>query len=157
MITGQITEQEFIGAHYLHRRQLAARIKLVALLVFALGLVLYVAVSNRWGVILMCAALGGLLGEFVQNKFILPAKLRRLYAQVRGRVDITYSWDGEKLFFATERAKGARPWADFPKAKENDELLLLYINDVLFEIISKRWFGDARALDDFRAHLHFVS
>ena len=51
----------------------------------------------------------------------------------------------------------ARSWSDFLKAKENDELILLYINNVRYEIIAKRWFGDASGLNTFRAHLKFVN
>jgi hypothetical protein len=157
MITGQITEKEYIAAHTLHRRKMQSLVRQITIIVFIIGIVLFFAFSARLGAVLICAALGGLLGEFIQNRFILPAKLRRLYAQVRGRADVTYSWDEEKLFLTSEKGQAARSWGDFLKAKENDELILLYINDALYEIIAKRWFRDASDLNTFRAHLKFVS
>lgn len=157
MIIGQVTEKEYIAAHTLHCRKTQSLLKRITLIVFIIGIVLFFALSAKFGLVLICAALGGLLGEFIQNRFILPSKLRRLYAQIRGRVDVTYSWDGEKLFLSSEHGQAARSWGDFLKAKENDELILLYINDVRYEIIAKRWFGDASDLNTFRAHLKFVN
>lgn len=157
MIIGQVTETEYIAAHRLHRRKMQSVVKQITLTVFIVGIVLFFAFSARSGVVLMCAALGGLLGEFIQSRFILPSKLRRLYSQVRGRVDVTYSWDKEKLFLTSEHGQAARSWTDFLKAKESDELILLYINDALYEIVAKRWFGDASDLSTFREHLKFVS
>jgi len=157
MITGQVTEKEYIAAHTLHRRKMQFLVKKLTLIAFIIGIVLFFAFSARLGAVLVCAALGGLLGEIIQSRFILPSKLRQLYAQVRGRVDVTYSWDEEKLFLTSEHGQAARSWTDFLKAKESDELILLYINDALYEIIAKRWFGDASDLNAFRAHLKFVS
>jgi len=156
MIIGQLTEKEYIAAHTLHRRKTQSLLQRITLIVIIIGIILFFALSAKLGVLLICAALGGLLGEFIQNRFILPSKLRRLYAQIRGRADVTYSWDAENLFLSSEHGHAARSWSDFLKAKENDELILLYINDVRYEIIAKRWFGDASNLNTFRARLKFV-
>jgi hypothetical protein len=157
MIIGQVTEKEYIAAHTLHRRKMQSLVKQITLIVFIIGIFLFFAFAPRWGVALICSALGGLLGEFIQSRFILPSKLRRLYSQVRGRADVTYSWDDEKLFLTSEYGQAARSWTDFLKAKESDELILLYINDALYEIIAKRWFRDASDLNTFREHLKFFS
>jgi hypothetical protein len=157
MIIGQVTEKEYIAAHKLHHRKIKSLIQQITLIVFVIGIVLFFAFWARSGIVLICAALGGLLGEFVQSRFVLPSKLRRLYAQIRGRADVTYSWDDEKIFLTSEHGQVARSWTDFLKAKENDELILLYINDALYEIIAKRWFVDASDLHTFREHLKFVS
>ena len=113
MITGQVTEKEYVAAHTLHCRKIQSLVKQLTLIVFVIGIVLFFAFSARLGVTLVCAALGGLLGEFIQTRFILASKLRRLYAQVRRRVDVTYSWDGEKLFLFSEHGQMARSWSDF--------------------------------------------
>lgn len=156
MVTGQVTEQEYVAAHALHRRRLQTLIKRISLGAIILGAVALFTFPTKTGFLLVCAALGGLLGEFIQSRFILPARLRRLYAQVRGRVDITLDWNEEKLFLTSEYGHAARPWTDFVKAKESKDLILLYINGALFEIIAKRWFSDDADLRSFRSHLHFV-
>jgi hypothetical protein len=156
MITGQVTEQEYIVAHTLARRKLVSVINWGALMACLIGAVLVFTYSFKAGFLLLCAAVGGFLGEFIQSRFIIPARLRRLYAQVRGRVDLTYSWDDEKLFLSSSHGHAARAWTDFTKAKENDEVILLYFNDAFYEIIAKRWFANASDLAAFRTHLSFV-
>lgn len=156
MIIGQVTEQEYIAANMLHRRSFQSLLKRVALVVFIVGIALFFAYSKRLGFLLVCAVLGSLIGEFIQSRFILRPKLRRLYAQVRGRVAVSYSWDEEKLFLTSEHGHAARSWSDFVKAKENDELILLYFNNELYQIIAKHWFRDASDLHAFRTHFHFV-
>jgi hypothetical protein len=156
MVTGQITEKEYIAAHILHYRKEQFLVNQIAFIVFIIGSFLFFAVSATLGGSLIGAALGGLLIGMIQRRIIYPPKLRRLYAQVRGRVDVTYSWDDEKLFVTSERGQEVRSWTDFLKAKENNELILLYFNDALYEIIAKRWFSEASDLSAFRAHLTFV-
>lgn len=156
MVVGQITENEYIAAHILHRRAMQSLVNRITLIMFIVGIASFFAFSARLGLVLVFAALGGLLGECIQSRLIMPARLRRRYAQMRGRVDVTYAWNEEKLFLTSERGQVARSWTDFIKAKENDELVLLYINDALYEIIAKRWFGDAGDLDKFRGHVTFA-
>lgn len=156
MITGQVTEQEYITANRLARRKIVSIINWAVLMACVIGAVLMFTYSFRAGFLLLCAAVGGFLGEFIQRRFIIPARLRRLYSQIRGRVDLTYSWDDEKLFLSSSHGNAARAWTDFRKAKENDEVILLYFNDALYEIIAKRWFTNASDLAAFRTHLSFV-
>jgi hypothetical protein len=157
MVTGQITEQEFVAAYTLHRRKTVFLIKLIAGIAFMIGLAILFFSPSRAGVLFVFCALGSLLGEFVQDRFFLRPRLRRLYAQTRGRVDLTYSWDNQNLFLSSAHGQAARPWSDFLKARESEQLILLYLNDVVFEMIAKRWFGNAGDLAAFRAHLKFVS
>jgi hypothetical protein len=122
MITGQVTEQEYVSAHRLHRRRMVAALNLAMIVAAALGIALAFTASRKWGMVLLFGGIGGLFGEFVQDRIFLPSKLRRLYV----------------------------------KARENGDVMLLYVNDALFEIVAKRWFGNAGDLDDFRRHLRFV-
>jgi hypothetical protein len=157
MVTGQITEQEFVAAHILHRRKTVFFIKLIAGIAIIIGLAISLISPSKTGALFVFGALGSLLGEFIQDRFFLRPKLRRLYAQIKGRVDLTYSWDDKKLFLSSAYGQAARPWSDFLKARESGELILLYFNDALFEIVAKRWFADAGDLDAFRSRLKFVS
>lgn len=156
MITGQVSEKDYISAHRLHRGRMAAALYRAMLVAVAAGLALAFTVSQKWGMVLLFGGIGGLFGEFAQDRIYLPARLRRLYAQVKGRVDVSYSWNDELLFVTSERGNGQRAWNDFLKARENVDVILLYVNDALFEIVSKRWFRDAGDLQDFRRHLRFV-
>ena len=157
MVTGQITEQEFVAAYSLHRRKTVFFIKLIAGIAIIIGIATLFFSPGKAGLLMVFCALGGLLGEFIQDRLFLPPKLRRLYAQARGRVDLKYAWDDQKLFLSSAHGQAARPWSDFLKARESGELILLYFNDEAFEIVAKRWFADADDLGSFRSHLTFVS
>src|ERR1043165_6510029 len=111
-------------------------------ILFVVGVVAYLLTSKMWAMIIAGGGVGGLIGEFFQSRIQIPARLRRLFSQTQGHVDLTYSWDDDKLFLNSDRGQAARPWSDFPKARENGEVILLYYNDALFEIISKQWFRD---------------
>lgn len=156
MISGQISEHEYIAAHKLHRKRAASAIAAATAAVAVLGFILFFVASRKWGVVLIVGAIGGFIGEAIQNRFFLPSKLRRLYAQIKNRTDVTYAWDHEKLMLISPRGHAERPWSEFLKARENDEVILLYYNDALYEIVSKRWFGDQNDLDTFKSRLHFV-
>lgn len=123
----------------------------------ALGIVIFLAASKKWGVVLTVGGTGGLIGEFIQSRLFLPRKLRHIFLQTKGRTDLTYTWNAEKLIFQSGHGNAERPWGDFLKAKENDQVFILYYNDALFEIISKRWFHDRQQIDDFRQNLKIVN
>ena len=152
MITGQVSVDEFISAHHLHRKKSVLVADTIAVLVFITGVIVFFTTSKHWGMILVEAGIGGLIGEFVQRLVFVPWKLRRLYAQVKNRSDVSYSWNDEKIFLSSQRGNVERLWDDYTKAKENDEVILLYYNDALFEILSKCWFRERRQMDEFRRH-----
>jgi hypothetical protein len=156
MISGQISEHEYIAAHKLHRKRAALAVAVMTAAVAVSGFVLFFVVSQKWGAMLVLAAIGGFIGEMIQSRFFLPSKLRRLYSQIRNRTDVTYAWDHEKLMVTSQRGHAERPWSEFLKARENDEVILLYYNDALFEILAKRWFLDRSDLDAFKSRLRFV-
>jgi len=156
VVTGQVTEREYIAAHALARRKARRDIHLVLLVASAAGAILFAAGTHEGGFIGMCAAAGGVIGEVIHTRFLLPNKLRRLYAQSKDRVDVTYAWDDDNLFLTSKRGNLVQPWREFIKAKEDDNVVLLYLNDALFQIVAKRWFDDAATLDAFRTHLQFV-
>ena len=156
MVSGQVSEAEYISAHQVHRRRIATAMNTVMIVIFCVGLVVFAVGSKLWGMMLTVGGIGGLIGEFVQARVAIPARLRRLYSQTKGRTDVTYSWDADKLFASSDHGQATRSWGDFPKARENNEVFLLYYNDAIFEIVSKRWFRDLGQINDFRSHLNVV-
>lgn len=150
MITGQVNESEFIAAHNLHRRRITLVVNVVTLSAACVGVVLLFTDLKQWGYTLLAGGIGGFVGDLIQSRLYLPWRLRRLYAQVRGRTDVTYFWNMEMLSMRSDRGNAEVPWTNFRKARENDQVFLLYVNDALFQIISKRWFGSHEQVDDFR-------
>jgi hypothetical protein len=156
MITGQVNESEYIDAHNLARQRITLAVNVVTLFAACAGVVLLFTDLKQWGYMLLVGGIGGFIGNFVQSRLYLPWRLRRLYAQVRGRTDVTYSWNMETLSMRSDRGNAEIPWTNFRKAKENEQVMLLYVNDVLFHIISKRWFGSHEQVDDFRRNIRFL-
>ncbi len=156
MITGQITEAEFVAAHQLHRRKIAFVLSVVTLIAASIGVVLFFTASKKLGLILFMGGIGGLIGELIQSRIFLPLRLRKLYGQVKGRTDLTYSWSSDALSVRSDHGNAERPWADFIKARENGKVFLLYFNDARFEIVSKQWFHTPEQIDDFRKNLDVV-
>lgn len=155
MITGQVNESEFIDAHNLARHRITLAVNVITLSAACIGVVLLFTVSRKWGYTLLLGGIGGFIGNFVQSRLYLPWWLRRLYAQVRGRTDVSYYWNVETLSMRSDRGNADIPWTNFRKAKESDQVMLLYVNDAIFQIISKRWFGSHEQLDDFRRNIKF--
>lgn len=156
MITGCVSEAEFIEAHRLHRRRFAVGVNAAMACLAVAGVSMFLAVSRKWGVMLVFGAIGGIIGEMVLRLY-LRRRLRKLYAQLSGRTDVSYSWTAETLSIRSEYGHAERPWSVFVKAKENEQVLLMYLNDALFEIIAKRWFPSPEALEDFRSRLNLVN
>lgn len=155
-ITGHITAQEYIAAGHLHRRRKVVLGYWISGILVLAGIVVFFAVASKPGFVLAGAGIGGAIGGFIESRLYLPWRLRQLYAQSK-TAEGTCSCDDDKPFFSAENGQGYHRWADFRKAKENDELILLYINDVLYQIIAKHWFATASELESFKKHLKFVA
>lgn len=153
MITGVVSEQEYVEGHSFHRRPVAVAMNWVMVFIFGVGLVLAFLGGGRWGYILIIGGLGGLLGEAVQARVYLPGRVRKLYAQFKG-VDspTTYTWDHSIFEIKSERGGVKRNWTDLHKVKENEDLFLLYTTDHLFEIVPKRWFANTEEVSEFRRY-----
>jgi YcxB-like protein len=67
--------------------------------------------------------------------------------------EFTYRVDDSGLYVSTPLGQAHRPWANFLRYRENDDLFLLYHSDVMFELLPKRWFADDTALNAFRTEV----
>jgi YcxB-like protein len=151
MITGVVSEQEYVEAHTLHRRSIAVATNCVMVAILGVGVVLASFGVRPWGLILILGGIGGLLGEAAQARLYLPGKVRKLYAQFKGiEAPITYRWGASTFEVKSERGGGTRNWTDLHKIKENDELFLLYSTDALFEVVPKKWFESTAQMSEFR-------
>ena len=156
MITGRVTVAEYITVHQLARRRLMLTLNVILALTVLVGSLLLLTASRKLAFIIVLGGLGGFIGEFVQGRIYLPFRCRQLYSQLKGRTDLTYSWNSEILILESNHGNAERPWSDFRKAKENDKVFLLYYHDALFEIVSKRWFKTPEQIDSFRKNLRMA-
>jgi len=151
MISGQLTEEDFLAAQRLYRQRCARRAISILLLVAAAGVVLLLATGQRVGIGLLCIAVGGLLGETIQSRLLLPRQSRRLFRQcVAYRQPFQYSWDEDCLSVICESGHARRRWSDYVRYRENDRVFLLYHADNLFEMLPKAWFSGAGQMAELR-------
>ncbi|MGY0613458.1 YcxB family protein [Luteimonas sp. A501] len=152
MITAAISSKDYLTALRLHRKRAVTRQLLVLAVLAATG-VLVIAVGYMLiGLILIGAGVGGLIGELVQSKLILPGRAEKIYNQQASlRATYTYSWDNDGLSVSSETGHARRPWSDYIKFLESDQLFLLYHSDIMFEIFPKSWFSRQEQAGEFRA------
>jgi hypothetical protein len=152
MITAAISSNDYLAALRLHRQRVVTRQLLVLAVLAATGAIAIALGYMLVGFILIGAGVGGLIGELVQSKLILPRRADKIYnQQVSLRATYTYSWDNEVLSVSSETGQARRPWSDYIKFLENDQLFLLYHSDIMFEIFPKSWFSGQVQADEFRA------
>ena len=151
MISGQLTEEDFLAAQRLYRQRCARGAIVILLIVAAAGVALLLTTGQRIGIGLLCIAVGGLLGETIQSRLLLPRQARRLFRQCAAyRQPFQYSWDEDCLSVTCESGNARRRWSDYVKYRENDRVLLLYHADNLFEMLPKAWFSGAEQMAGLR-------
>jgi YcxB-like protein len=153
MISGIVTYSDYLAASRLHRCRTAIAINWITIFLAIIGIVLLFEGYRKWGINLLGAGIGGFVGEFVQTHVLLPRKVKHLYAQYKGiTTPIIYEWDADLLRGQSSTGRGERSWKDFAKVREDDNVLLLYITDELYEVVPKSWFNEAAKLEDFRGY-----
>ena len=151
MISGTLSEDDYLAAQRLHRRAYVRRQSLVLAALLPIGLIVAWAGYFLPGAALLGAGVGGFIGELFCSRFSIPRRHRRIYRQqVSLRSPYTYSWDSECLSVVSETGQARRPWSDYVRSKENDEVFLLYHSDTMFEVIPKVWFQGREQAEAFR-------
>ncbi len=155
MISGIISLEDYLAAQRLHQRRPLRRALTLAALLLLVGLPLFVfgtrdSVSLIGGLLVGIGG-GGLIGLASLYRWKVPRKLRRLHAQQAVlRHVITYAWDETGLEISWSGGQARRPWTDFIRYRENQQVLLLYHNDMLFDMVPTSWFVDAAQREAFR-------
>lgn len=151
MISGRLSEDDFLAAQRLHRRRCSRGVTTVLLVVALVGIPLLFTDGLATGVTLMIVAICGLLGEALQSRLLLPWQARRLYRQCAAyRQSFGYSWDEESLSVTSESGHARRRWSDYVKFREDERIFLLYHADNLFEMLPKAWFAGTPQIEAVR-------
>ena len=154
MISGVISEEDFLEAQRVHRRPYVRRNVLIMIALVVVGAV--VAMSTDFllpGIVLFGAGAGGLIGEFLVTTMLWPRRHRRIYRQqlsLHSRHE--YTWDEEGVSASSENGHAKRPWAQYVRIREVERMFLLYHSDVMFEMLPKEWFTSSQQIEDFRRH-----
>jgi len=85
---------------------------------------------------------------------ILPNRIKKIYAQQKElHSPFEIEFTDTAMIFSNEFGNATRPWNHFTKWKENDELILLYHSDVIYNILPKRIFTDPQQIDAVKSYL----
>jgi hypothetical protein len=152
MITATLTVDDYISAHRLHYQRLRRIVHIVGTVLLIVGAILAFT-SVKWAPIVIFGSIFGLLGQWWEDRYGIPTKVRKLYHQFKGLSEpLTFHWDAEKIEGQNADGHARRKWRDYVRLKENDEVILLYITDQLWHVYPKRWFTDLGQLEEFRRY-----
>lgn len=151
MISGTLSQDDYLAAQRLHRKAYLRRQLVILVASAVVGLIVACTGHFLVGIVLVGAGAGGLIGEWVLSKFSLPRRHVRIFHQQASlRSNFTYSWDSECICVVAESGQAKRLWRDYVKSKEDDRVFLLYHSDVMFEIFPKAWFSCREQVEEFR-------
>lgn len=112
------------------------------------------AIQGRmdWGLLLFPASF---LAFLVAYQFIiLPRQVARMFNQQKSlSAPFEMEMTDEGLLYRNEFGSGLTLWSHFIKWKENKEMLLLYRNDIMFNMLPRRLFHDESEIDFVHAKL----
>ncbi|MCL4688479.1 MAG: YcxB family protein [Burkholderiales bacterium] len=152
MITATLTVDDYIAAHRLHH-QGRRLFYVIGAAVLILGVGLSFTTLHSWAPIAVFTGIGGLLGQWWDDRVGLPQKVRKLYGQFKGLSDpMSFNWDSECIEGSSAEGHGKRKWSDYVRLKEDDDIFLLYITDQLWHAYPKRWFTSPEQLAEFRTY-----
>ncbi|WP_295974907.1 YcxB family protein [uncultured Xanthomonas sp.] len=155
-ISGNITLEDYLIAQRLHQRRAVRRVLVAMAALLLSGLTLFAFARHgsgmaMLGIVLAGAGGGGLIGQTIQSAWTMPRKVRRLYAQQAAlRHRLTYRWDEAGLEVTWADGHVRRSWRDYVRCRENPQVLMLYQNDILFDLVPTSWFADAAQREAFR-------
>ena len=153
MITVSVTLDDYISAHCIHHARMRKAMYVASVIVVAIGTTGAALDAKTWPIIAICGGIGGILGQWWEDRLGLPNKVRKLYNQFKGISEpATISWDAEYIEGKGEHGYGKRRWKDNIRLKENDEVFLLYVTDQLWEAVPKRCFANQAQIDEFRKY-----
>ncbi|MFC6842221.1 YcxB family protein [Xanthomonas theicola] len=152
MISGIISLDDYLAAQHLHQRRPLRRALTLMAALLLVGMSLAAFGSGDTVPLIGFVLSGGcLIGLALLYGWKLPRKLRRLHAQQAAlRHAITYAWDDNGLEVTWSGGQARRPWTDFIRYRESPQVLLLYHNDMLFDMVPTPWFADAAQRETFR-------
>jgi hypothetical protein len=151
MISGTISEVDYLNAQRLHRAKVEKWYYLASGIAIAIGITTYFFHDPKIGLIVSCAGIGGILGELIMSSAYLPRKINHLYRQQKDLASaFTYKWDSDFIEAQGVSGQSKRKWENYAKYREDKNLFLLYHADNIFEMFPKSWFESNNQVNEFR-------
>jgi len=142
---GTFTEEDYLNANKLHRRNSRTWRWLYILLVTELFLLfLYCFLVQRWTPALIGVLLAVVM--ILYMLYYLPYRLRKLFRQMKDlHRPFTITVDEAGTHIRNEMGEAKRPWDIFLKWMENEDILILYHSDLTFSMFPRRYMTEESA------------
>jgi hypothetical protein len=165
--TGQLKWTDYLNAQLLHMKpnKILRTINYVSFSVMGLVsiggfYILYLYVIGEWhsslGSILMIFLFPVIFAIVVPlYRFVLLPKLTKKIFNQQKELHAPFEMEITEvnLVASNEFGNSIRPWKNFIKWKENEELITLYHSDVMFTIIPKRLLTDPQQLEMLKSYI----
>ena len=153
LITATLSVDDYIAAHRLLRRKRRPIAYVVGGLVAAIGLVIALAGVQALGAVVMFAGIGALLGHAWHDRRYVLRNARQLYGETLAfSRPFTFTWDAEAIQGLGANSVGRCRWDELVRYEECEKVMVLFVDEDAWQVYAKKWFTDAAALEDFRAH-----
>lgn len=151
------SEDDLLAAYSLHIKRYSSK-RLIAMLI--IGAIIGLALAALEGFenpmtsaitifsMIIWAAIVVAIIQFMIPRYWVPRLARKTYAQQKDlRLETTTWWDDEKLFSSNEQTRAHFEFVDMVKWLANDDTLLIYRSDHLFNFLPARIFQNKAELD----------
>lgn len=113
---------------------------------YSIGPIVITLVSTLVGALVIAGVLLAL------NRWILPKRARKLFAQQVSLHDpFLIEWDDAGIRLVSDRNRGEHRWGEFVRWAQDENGMVLYQSDALFNMLPARAF--AQALPEIAGHL----
>ena len=154
----QISEADYIQAQKLHlrARPVFKMIFIIVCLIVicCMGLAILNLISGGSSLKSLGISSAVILYLLFLFLYFLPRRWKRLYAQSKLlQAEVSYSFREDALIVESEKGNCTIQWSDYHKWKVDDNQILLYQADNIFNIVPKRIFTDSSEADMVESYI----
>lgn len=157
-LKGQLQWSDYLNSSLLHM-QPTGFVRFIVYFTIAIGILIlvlafYLAATAQVSIISLIPVLTFVIFIPIYRYVFLPNRVKKIFSQQKELslpYDIEISDTG--MIVSNEFGTVNRPWDNFHKWKENNDLLILYHSDVLYTILPKRIFSDAAQIENVKEYL----
>ncbi|MEP2989092.1 MAG: YcxB family protein [Parasphingorhabdus sp.] len=151
------SEQDLMGAYGLHIKRFSGkRLTWMLAIGFMIGVGLaaiddfsdpFTSTITILSMVIWAAIVVAII-QFMIPRYWIPRLARKTYAQQKDlRLETTTWWDDEKLYSSNEQTKAHFEFVDMVKWLANDDTVLIYRSDHLFNFLPTRVFRNNAEMD----------
>ncbi len=155
---GQLTWNDYLHSQVLNSRPTGAAVAATYALITIVGIGVltgfFLTITGQLDLFVLLVALVAIGYLLFTRYFWLPRRARHLFTQQK---DMGLAFEAEiteeGLKLSNELGSSLRPWKNFVKWKEDRELLLLFLSDITYVLLPKRFLTGPEQLESIHRQL----